>query len=319
MLTASFHITEVASLSIQGNHSNVELHDVPRVVPMPVIKVLLISRNPELKKITYLLCWVELVEVPLTIRERVMVAKGNKQVGLRLRESLLDEANDRSQCVVDFLLAHPWIIVGGAITCPEHKVGLRTLLDLIQDVLQGMLWHVTAAVGSELTSEFSLLWQLLRLGLCAATVASTTVHSSAFLVIEIEMSIGELDNLNCFAWVLIGSNLRVESINIANSINWFVADYFQHICPQVHGFVAVSIRADFNHKLAEVIRSKHELLKSTQERLCLQVIPLDALALEIQLSSCHEQGSIKVLIDVTYSCHACSTARKLEGAAYVRE
>lgn len=68
-LSPDVHVMEIAALSIQRKYSCIQRFDISAVVAMLCVRVLLGFWYPELEQVSYLLCWLDLIKVPLTIWE----------------------------------------------------------------------------------------------------------------------------------------------------------------------------------------------------------------------------------------------------------
>lgn len=110
-------VVPIAALSIQGEHACFQVGDVFDVVAVLVPAIVLGLGHPEFEFFTPRVRWTNRVEVPLIVRESIMVAKSNSKIPAF--QLFFNDIGYVLQLLIDFVLGNEWIIMGGIITRPE--------------------------------------------------------------------------------------------------------------------------------------------------------------------------------------------------------
>ena len=84
---------------------------------MLIPTIILGLRHPKFKFFTSGVRWSNRVEVPLVVREGIMVAKSNSKIPAF--QFFFNDIGYVLQLLIDFVLRNEWIIMGGIVPRPE--------------------------------------------------------------------------------------------------------------------------------------------------------------------------------------------------------
>ena len=142
----------VTALSVQRKDTSFQVRDVLRVVAMLVPTFILRHGNPLPEFCASREGWANRIEVPLVLRESIVVTKGNSQIPTTWQKLVFYDSNNFDKLLVYLVLRNKWIIVRCIVARPEKMVRLEGQ-DLIEDSIHSCLRNVTTMTsGSKLSS-----------------------------------------------------------------------------------------------------------------------------------------------------------------------
>lgn len=199
--------------------------------------------------------------------------------------------------------------MGCAIPSPKNEIWIGLRSNLIKNVLDRDLRHITRSIWTKFTSRYFFLWweSWIRFWLLSTAVSQSTIDCCTFLVIHVKMRIRKLNNFYNFPWVFIRCNQFINLIDVALSISWLSGQDLIQVLIEVHCSVTVNILANSCYVLTEVLWSKNKLLHRMQKWVCFQVIPKNSSGLEKPFGKISHGWASKMLVQLAQS-HLTSCA-----------
>jgi len=127
-----------------------------------------------------------------------MISETDKELILLVSEALLYHCCYLLQGLGDFLQAHPWVVMGCAVACPEHVVWVD-FLDVFKRTLEGHHRNVTARTMHAVLASFDASLACFRLS--SAAVVLPTVCGRPFQILRVQMCVREVHKSHGFPWV----------------------------------------------------------------------------------------------------------------------
>ena len=145
-------VVPVTALSVQRKDTSFQVRDVLRVVAMLVPTFILRHGNPLPEFCASREGWANRIEVPLVLRESIVVTKGNSQIPTTWQKLVFYDSNNFDKLLVYLVLRNKWIIVRCIVARPEKMVRVEGQ-DLIEDSIHSCLRNITTMTsGSKLSS-----------------------------------------------------------------------------------------------------------------------------------------------------------------------
>ena len=172
---------EITTFRIDRNNSSLKFRYVFKVITVFIILVPLVWVNPLFKLNSNFFLRFALLEIPLSIRERVMVSKWNKSFIYFVTKCILNKLYYSWKCVSDFFLWNPGIIMSSTVSSPKYISILKTFKGnyLLKYILQSLYWNITWVLIIRFsTPKACLNSPLPSFRLISATVSLTTISCS---------------------------------------------------------------------------------------------------------------------------------------------